>query len=189
MTFDLAHNDTATLFLLQQWQSWLPKSNGTPASSPWTAAGFLVILASRSPTLPLSCQCCSWRKADTWYSEDSSFCLRDLISGSAPTAEEQGRGAGGGVAGQREGKRDGGRECLCVMTITKPACKTQSANCAFEEDFQSWISVRQRDMEKKNREKELGWCDRQERWFCVYACMYACVYACVYAVGVCSCKV
>lgn len=29
---------------------------------------------------------------------------------------EGGREGGGGVAGEREGKRDGGRECLCVMT-------------------------------------------------------------------------
>lgn len=26
------------------------------------------------------------------------------------------REGGGGVAGVREGKRDGGRDCLCVMT-------------------------------------------------------------------------
>lgn len=52
-TFDLAHNYTSTMFLLQQWQSWLPKSSGTPASSPWTAAGFLVIRASLSLSFPL----------------------------------------------------------------------------------------------------------------------------------------
>lgn len=62
-TFDLARNYTTTVFSMQQSQPWL--SDGTPASSPWTAAGFLVIRASPSPTLPLSCQCCSWRKADT----------------------------------------------------------------------------------------------------------------------------
>lgn len=132
----------------------------------------LSLSLSPSPALPLSCQCCSWRKADTWYSEDSSFCLRDLISGSAPTAEERGREGGGGVAG-REGRKERWRQRLfmCNDTITKPACKTQSANCAFEGDFQSWISVRQRDMEKEKREKESGWCDRQGRWFCVCLCL------------------
>ncbi len=44
---------------------------------------------------------------------------------------------------------------MCNDTITKPACKTQSANCAFEGDFQSWISVRQRDMEKEKRGKRV----------------------------------
>lgn len=60
--------------------------------------------------------------------------------------------------GRREGRKERWRQrmFMCNDTITKPACKTQSANCAFEEDFQSWISVRQRDMEKKNRGKELG---------------------------------
>lgn len=40
---------------------------------------------------------------------------------------------------------------MCNDTITKPACKTQSANCAFEGDFLSWISVRQRRREKKSQ--------------------------------------
>lgn len=60
--------------------------------------------------------------------------------------------------GRSEGRKERWRQRLfmCNDTITKPACKTQSANCAFEGDFQSWISVRQRDMEKKKREKESG---------------------------------
>lgn len=40
-----------TSFSLQQWRGWLPKSDGTPASSPWTAAGFLVIRVSLSLSL------------------------------------------------------------------------------------------------------------------------------------------
>lgn len=40
---------------------------------------------------------------------------------------------------------------MCNDTITKPACKTQSANCAFEGDFVSWISVRQRGEERKSQ--------------------------------------
>lgn len=75
---------------------------------------------------------------------------------------EGGREGGGGVAGAREKAKERGKErwrqrlFMCNDTITKPGCKTQSANCAFEGDFQSWISVRQRDMEKEKREKESG---------------------------------
>lgn len=60
--------------------------------------------------------------------------------------------------GRREGRKKRWRQrmFMCNDTITKPACKTQSANCAFEGDFLSWISVRQ-----KKREKESGGCDRQ----------------------------
>lgn len=58
---------------------------------------------------------------------------------------------------------------MCNDTITKPACKTQSANCAFEGDFLSWISVRQR---RREREKELGGCDRQGGDFVsVFVCL------------------
>lgn len=56
---------------------------------------------------------------------------------------------------------------MCNDTITKPACKTQSANCAFEGDFLSWISVRQR-----RREKESGGCDRHGGDFVpVFVCL------------------
>lgn len=70
------------------------------------------------------------------------------------------RREGGRVAEgwQERGRKERWRQRLfmCNDTITKPACKTQSANCAFEGDFQSRISVRQRDMEKEKREKESG---------------------------------
>lgn len=39
---------------------------------------------------------------------------------------------------------------MCNDTITKPACKTQSANCAFEGDFRAWISVRRTDVGRAN---------------------------------------
>lgn len=57
---------------------------------------------------------------------------------------------------------------MCNDTITKPACKTQSANCAFEGDFLSWISVRQRRREKKSQVDVI---DREAicACFCVFA--------------------
>lgn len=69
---------------------------------------------------------------------------------------EGGRVAEGWQERERREERWRQRLFMCNDTITKPACKTQSANCAFEGDFQSWISVRQRDMEKAKREKESG---------------------------------
>lgn len=71
---------------------------------------------------------------------------------------------------------------MCNDTITKLACKTQSANCAFEGDFQPWISVRQRDMEKEKREKsQVDVIDRGGDFVCVClqrglkcVCMCAC---------------
>jgi len=67
--------------------------------------------------------------------------------------KEGGREGGWRRGGRREERKERWRQRLfmCNDTITKPACKTQSANCAFEGDFQSWISVRQRDMEKEKR--------------------------------------
>lgn len=68
---------------------------------------------------------------------------------------QRGDGGRGWRGGRREGRKERWRQRLfmCNDTITKPACKTQSANCAFEGDFQPWISVRQRDMEKEKRER------------------------------------
>lgn len=68
---------------------------------------------------------------------------------------QRGEGGGGGGGFRSEGKKERWRQRLfmCNDTITKPACKTQSANCAFEGDFQPWISVRQRDMERKEEKR------------------------------------
>lgn len=64
----------------------------------------------------------------------------------------------GGGGGRREGRKERWRQGLfmCNDTITKPDCKTQSANCAFEGDFQSWISVRQRDTGTENGGRKSG---------------------------------
>lgn len=72
-----------------------------------------------------------------------------------PLQRGEGGGGGGGGGFRREGKKERWRQRLfmCNDTITKPACKTQSANCAFEGDFQPWISVRQRDMERKEEKR------------------------------------
>ena len=99
-TFDLAHNYTTGVFSTAAMAVMAAQVRWHTSLLPVDCSRFschlrlLSLSLSPSPTLPLSCQCCSWRKADTWYSEDSSFCLRDLISGSAPTAEERGREGG-----------------------------------------------------------------------------------------------
>lgn len=51
---------------------------------------------------------------------------------------------------ERERERWRQRLFMCNDTITKPACKTQSASCAFEGDFQRGISVRQERSEQKD---------------------------------------
>lgn len=56
---------------------------------------------------------------------------------------------------------------MCNDTITKPACKTQSANCAFEGDFLSWISVRQRRREKKSQVDVID----REAILCLFLCV------------------
>lgn len=58
---------------------------------------------------------------------------------------------------------------MCNDTITKPACKTQSANCAFEGDFLSWISVRQRRREKKSQVDVID----GEAILCLFLCVFA----------------
>lgn len=73
---------------------------------------------------------------------------------------------------------------MCNDTITKPACKTQSANCAFEGDFLSWISVRQR---RRERGKESGGCDRQGGDFVsVFVCLLCVVEPCEVCIHGCT---
>lgn len=73
---------------------------------------------------------------------------------------------------------------MCNDTITKPACKTQSANCAFEGDFLSWISVRQR--RERERERESGGCDRQGGDLCLFLCVCCVVEPCEVCIHVCT---
>lgn len=105
-----------------------------------------------------------------------------------PLQRREGGGSGGGEGGGVEGWRGGerGRErwrqrlFMCNDTITKPACKTQSANCAFEGDFQRGISVRQagRQQERRvSRKTRLDVIDSGGVRACVFAC------TCVRAVG------
>lgn len=72
---------------------------------------------------------------------------------------------------------------MCNDTITKPACKTQSANCAFEGDFLSWISVRQR--RRRERKSQVDVIDR-ETILCQFPCVCYVIEPCEVCIHVCT---